>query len=110
MSVSSLVVCLNALRLGHVRRGGPDVNILAILIPVSVLLGLVGLAAFLWLLRHDQFEDPEGQAARILSDRYDDAPAEDAPARIPPAESGRAPLKPLHDSRRKPLDAPARLP
>ena len=54
-------------------------NILAILIPVSVLLGLVGLAAFLWLLRHDQFEDPEGQAARILSGRYDDAPAEDAP-------------------------------
>lgn len=55
-------------------------NILALLIPASVVLGLVGLAAFLWLLRHDQFEDPEGQAARILSDRYDDAPADDVPA------------------------------
>jgi cbb3-type cytochrome oxidase maturation protein len=52
-------------------------NILALLIPVSVFLGLIGLVAFLWMLRHDQFEDPEGQAARILSDRYDDHPAED---------------------------------
>lgn len=63
-------------------------NILTVLIPASVLLGLVGLAAFLWLLRHDQFEDPEGHAARILSDRYDDAPAEDRPAA--PASSDRS--------------------
>lgn len=49
-------------------------NILAILIPVSVVLGLIGLVAFLWLLRHDQFEDPEGEANRILSDRWDDEP------------------------------------
>jgi cbb3-type cytochrome oxidase maturation protein len=55
------------------------VNILAILIPASILLGLVGLGAFLWLLRHGQFEDPEGQAHRILSDRYDDRPADDPP-------------------------------
>jgi cbb3-type cytochrome oxidase maturation protein len=52
-------------------------NILAILIPVSLLLGGVGLAGFLWLLRHDQFGDPEGDAACILSDRYDDHPADD---------------------------------
>jgi cbb3-type cytochrome oxidase maturation protein len=50
-------------------------NIVALLIPVSLFLGLLGLAAFLWLLRHDQFEDPEGQAMRILSGRYDDQPA-----------------------------------
>lgn len=54
-------------------------NILALLIPVSVGLGLLGLVAFLWLLRHDQFEDLEGQANRILSDRYDDHPADEAP-------------------------------
>jgi len=54
-------------------------NILAILIPVSVLIGLVALAAFLWLLRHDQFDDPEGHANRILSDRYDDHPADEDP-------------------------------
>lgn len=51
-------------------------NILAILIPASIFLGLVGLAAFLWLLRHDQFDDPAGHANRILSDRYDDHPAD----------------------------------
>jgi cbb3-type cytochrome oxidase maturation protein len=61
------------------------VNVLALLIPASVLLGLVGLAAFLWLLRNDQFEDPEGQAARILSDRYDDVPADDRPHPTHPA-------------------------
>ena len=56
-------------------------NILALLIPASVLLGLLALAGFLWLLRHDQFDDPDGHAARILSDRYDDRPAEDGPSR-----------------------------
>ena len=54
-------------------------NVLAILIPVSVALGLLGLVGFLWLLRHDQFEDPQGQANRVLSDRYDDHPADDEP-------------------------------
>ena len=62
-------------------------NILAILIPASIFLGLVGLAAFLWLLRHDQFEDPEGQATRILSGRYDDAPADDTAADRKPQRS-----------------------
>jgi cbb3-type cytochrome oxidase maturation protein len=52
-------------------------NILVILIPASLLLGAVGLAAFLWMLRANQYEDPEGQAARVLSDRYDDRPAEE---------------------------------
>ncbi|MEM9048731.1 MAG: cbb3-type cytochrome oxidase assembly protein CcoS [Pseudomonadota bacterium] len=39
---------------------------LAWLIPVSLLLGGVGLAAFLWSLRSGQFRDIEGDAARIL--------------------------------------------
>ena len=66
-------------------------NILALLIPASLLLGLVGLAGFFWLLRHDQFDDPEGQAARILSGRYDDAPAEDHPRPRPePADAAAA--------------------
>lgn len=64
-------------------------NVLALLIPASVFLGLLGLAGFLWLLRHDQFEDPEGHAARILSDRYDDAPAEDPRPAPTPAEGTR---------------------
>lgn len=49
-------------------------TVLLILIPVSLGLGLLGLVAFFWSLRDQQYDDPEGQAQRILSDRYDDAP------------------------------------
>ncbi|MBP7002021.1 MAG: cbb3-type cytochrome oxidase assembly protein CcoS [Amaricoccus sp.] len=57
-------------------------NVLVILIPASLLLGGVGLAGFLWLLRRNQYDDPEGQATRVLSGRYDDHPAPDpTPAR-----------------------------
>lgn len=52
-------------------------NILTLLIPVTLFLGLLGLAAFFWALRNNQFEDPRGEAERILSDRYDDHPAPD---------------------------------
>ncbi len=50
-------------------------TILAVLIPVSLTLGLVGLAAFLWTLRHRQYDDPDGDAARILREDHDDHPA-----------------------------------
>ncbi len=53
-------------------------NVLVVLIPVSLLLGGIGLAGFLWLLRANQYEDPEGEASRILSDRYDTSPARDS--------------------------------
>ena len=46
-------------------------NGLVILIPVAIGLGLLGLAAFFWALRNDQFEDPDGDAARILFDEDD---------------------------------------
>ena len=49
-------------------------DILAILIPVSLFLGGVGLAAFFWALKSKQFEDPQGDAARILKTDYDDRP------------------------------------
>jgi cbb3-type cytochrome oxidase maturation protein len=51
-------------------------DVLGILIPVSLFLGLVGLAAFFWMLKRGQFEDPEGDANRILSDDYEDRPKE----------------------------------
>ena len=41
-------------------------NILIVLIPVSICLGAVGLIACLWTLRSGQYEDLEGDAARIL--------------------------------------------
>lgn len=43
-------------------------DIVLILLPIAVFLGACGLAAFLWALRSGQFEDPEGDSARILFD------------------------------------------
>jgi len=37
------------------------------LIPLSIGMGLTGLAAFFWALRTGQFSDPEGDACRILT-------------------------------------------
>jgi len=47
---------------------------LAFLVPVAILLGLLGLAAFMWTLRHEQYEDLDGAAARILMDDDQDEP------------------------------------
>lgn len=52
-------------------------NVLVYLIPASLLLGGLGLVMFLWTLRSHQYDDPEGDAQRILSDRWDDAPPSD---------------------------------
>ncbi|MBA3908425.1 MAG: cbb3-type cytochrome oxidase assembly protein CcoS [Rhodobacter sp.] len=49
-------------------------EILAILIPVSLLLGGIGLAAFFWAMKTKQFDDPEGDAQRILTKEWDDHP------------------------------------
>ncbi|MCB1476478.1 MAG: cbb3-type cytochrome oxidase assembly protein CcoS [Rhodobiaceae bacterium] len=49
-------------------------NILLILIPVALLLGLIGLAAFLWSMKSGQFDDLDGAALRVLED--DDLPDE----------------------------------
>jgi len=52
-------------------------NVLAFLIPISLGLGSIGLLAFFWMMKNNQYEDPDGNANRILSDRYDDEPADD---------------------------------
>lgn len=52
-------------------------EILTLLIPVSLGLGGIGLVAFVWALRARQFEDPKGDAQRILSDEWDDKPRPD---------------------------------
>jgi len=36
------------------------------LMPIAIFLGLVGLISFFWSVRSGQYEDPEGNAARIL--------------------------------------------
>lgn len=52
-------------------------EVLAILIPVSLVLGGLGLGMFFWTLRNDQYEDPKGDAERILRTDYDDSPRND---------------------------------
>ncbi len=49
-------------------------DILFWLIPVSIALGGLGLLAFVWTMRHRQYSDPEGDAARILLPDWDDRP------------------------------------
>ena len=49
-------------------------EILSYLIPISLFLGGLGLVAFYWMLKKGQFDDPEGDANRILSPDYDDEP------------------------------------
>jgi cbb3-type cytochrome oxidase maturation protein len=49
-------------------------TVLAALIPVSLTLGLIGLGAFVWSLRHRQYEDLEGDQHRALFGGHDDAP------------------------------------
>ena len=43
-------------------------DILIVLIPAALLLGVLGLAAFLWSLKTDQYDDLDGAAQRILLD------------------------------------------
>jgi cbb3-type cytochrome oxidase maturation protein len=50
-------------------------NVLLILIPVSIILGGLGLCGFLWTLRSGQYDDAEGSAARLLLG--DDEPDKD---------------------------------
>lgn len=47
-------------------------DILLILIPLALVLGLVGLAAFLWSLKSGQYDDLDGAAHRILLDDDDE--------------------------------------
>ncbi len=43
-------------------------NVLIYLIPIALTLGLAGLAAFLWAMKNNQFDDLDGAAYRILRD------------------------------------------
>lgn len=62
-------------------------NTLLLLIPAALLVGLIGLGAFIWALRSGQFEDLDGAAERILFDD-DDLPSD------PPPDDGRDGNKP----------------
>ena len=42
------------------------------LIPIALILGVIGLAGFLWSLKNNQYEDLDGAARRILIDDEDE--------------------------------------
>lgn len=48
-------------------------TIIGVLMPIALLLGGLGLAAFVWSLRSGQYEDLDGAAERIL---HEDDPDE----------------------------------
>lgn len=49
-------------------------SVLSYLIPISLTLGAIGLAAFIYTVRSNQYDDPSGDSRRILSDEWDDHP------------------------------------
>ncbi len=69
---------------------------LLLLIPVALGLGLLGLVAFLWSLRDNQYEDVEGAAYRILLD--DDLSPEEQ-AKINATESKPEPMADMADKK-----------
>jgi cbb3-type cytochrome oxidase maturation protein len=50
-------------------------NILLFLAPLSLGLGLIALGVFWWSLRSNQYDDPVGDAQRILIDDPEDRPS-----------------------------------
>ncbi len=58
-------------------------NVIFLLAPFSVALGLLAVGAFFWTLRAGQYEDIKGAAERILIDDEDlDGPGTGDPHRI----------------------------
>ena len=70
-------------------------NIILLLAPFSVALGLMAVGAFFWTLRSGQYEDIAGAAARILiDDENPDVPSRDdgsVPENPPSATLGTGP-------------------
>lgn len=49
-------------------------SVLSWLIPISLGLGALGLVAFIYTVKSNQYDDPDGDSRRILSDDWDDRP------------------------------------
>ena len=67
-------------------------DILFLLIPVSILVLIVAIWAFIWAVKSGQFEDLEGPAYRIIMDDDNDPMIPPAPGQSELADS--APVKP----------------
>ena len=46
-------------------------SVLVFLIPLALILGLIGLGAFVWSMKSGQYDDLDGAANRILIDEDD---------------------------------------
>ena len=49
-------------------------NVLIYLIPIALILGALGLGAFLWSMKSGQYQDLDGAAERILDEEADEKP------------------------------------
>lgn len=68
-------------------------DVIIYLIPLALLLGLLGLGAFLWALKSGQFDDLDGAAHRILFEDEDalqgkSSPGESSPGELSPDRAG----------------------
>jgi cbb3-type cytochrome oxidase maturation protein len=64
-------------------------EVLIYLVPLALMLGLLGLAAFLWSLKSGQYDDLDGAAWRAIMDDDEQRPGSDqrpqgAPLEDPP--------------------------
>lgn len=81
---------------------------LLILIPAALVLGLLGLAAFLWSLKSGQYDDLDGAAERILYDDEENVPAgDDVPQ--PTAKNENVNQPQVHRRHKSPAQHPSRL-
>jgi cbb3-type cytochrome oxidase maturation protein len=60
-------------------------EVLVILVPLALGLGLAGLLAFLWSLKSGQYDDLDGAAWRAIADD-DDPPPREVPSELARAD------------------------
>ncbi len=53
---------------------------IAVLLPIALGLGLLGLVAFFWAMKSGQFEDLDGAALRVLIEEDEETAQEEPPA------------------------------
>lgn len=63
---------------------------LIFLVPIALVLGAAGLAAFFWSLRNGQYEDLEGAAERIFVDEAGDRAGRRPDAALHPTTNEKA--------------------
>jgi cbb3-type cytochrome oxidase maturation protein len=47
-------------------------SVLIFLIPITLILGFIGLLSFIWCIKNNQYQDLKGDSARILFDNQNE--------------------------------------